>query len=115
MSPSDPQGALIVIDFANYAGKREVVFEDESIASIHEIIPYLIRSISLKRGLNVLSDEYIADGGDSDPSRYQIVPKNYRRHPSAIPSKPLGSSIQRPRFTTKDSKEGKAITDDEFE
>lgn len=115
MSPSDPQSTLIVIDFANFAAKREVVSADESIASIHEIIPYLIRSISLKRGLNLLRDEDVAHGRDLDLARFQNLPKSYRSYPSVIPSKPLGFSKQRPRFTTKNLTDGKAISDDEFE
>ncbi|MDA8196213.1 MAG: hypothetical protein M0019_03205 [Actinomycetota bacterium] len=105
---------LIVIDFASNIALRGKVTNEESNASIYQITPYLLRSLSFRLGLESLEEFEEEDSGLHTIGK-KAVSYPHMNQKSAIPSKSSGYFTEILRFADKTSKAGKAATDDELE
>ena len=114
MPQIDTQGTLIVIDFIARAEARAAIEDDGSPASIHHIIPYLIRSLSLQSGFSVIDTLEDTDYTSHPAANLANVPRHCGGTPVAL-SKVASSSKPKPRLTDQDSRKEKVVSDDEFE
>ncbi|MDA8277781.1 MAG: hypothetical protein M0Z45_06270 [Actinomycetota bacterium] len=114
MPQSDPFGTLIVFDFADVADRREELVKSGAMASIHAIIPYLVRSISFRQGLDLLieNDE---DEASMECDLNRSVPDLHMLHPTSALSNSSDSSTENPSFIDHASYLEQAVSDDEFE
>ena len=114
MPQSDTLGTLIVFDFTAVAEKRKEPVKSGAAASIHAIIPYLVRSISFRQGLDLLTE---SDEGETpmESDLNRNVPDLHMLHPASSLSKRSKSSMESPSFIDHDSDLEKAVSDDEFE